>query len=284
MLELAGGDWAARLLPEQGGAFAALTWRGQEVLATLPPGEDPNASFAGAFLMAPWGNRLMHGFLNAGGQGWRMPLNRPTDVAAIHGLSRDRPWVVEGAGAGRAVLTQRVVVPPFDYAARLEVALAEDCLRLALDLTNLAAFATPMGSGWHPWFARRPGTRLDFAAGMQFPPDRLGYPRAAEPSLGMEDVPLADREGLDQHFALCDGALRIARPDLTLRLAASGAWERNLQVFIPRGSQAFCAEPMSHVPDARPGSAWAWYGALRLVEPGATLGAALTLAAVPAGV
>src|SRR5688572_1862479 len=104
MVTLEGGGWIARLLPEQGGAFAALAWRGRDVLVPLPLGADPNAGFAGAFTMAPWANRLDGGLLPVAGIGYRLPVNRPEDGTAIHGLSRDRPWEAEQAARDAAVL------------------------------------------------------------------------------------------------------------------------------------------------------------------------------------
>ena len=100
-LALAGGDWEAVLLPEQGAAFARLACRGIDVLVPLPLGADPNASFGGAFLMAPWANRLDEGRLPVGGVTWHLPVNRPADDTAIHGLVRDMPWQVEESGAAR---------------------------------------------------------------------------------------------------------------------------------------------------------------------------------------
>src|SRR5689334_7598963 len=117
MLELAGAGWAARLLPEQGGAFAALEYAGDAVLAPLPLGADPNAGFGGAFLMLPWANRLDGGHLPIAGTLHQLRVNRAEDNTAIHGLAREHPWEVALAEPARVVLTQRLAEPPFDYAA-----------------------------------------------------------------------------------------------------------------------------------------------------------------------
>ena len=276
MIELAAAGWAARLLPEQGGAFALLRWQGQEVLAPLPPGADPNASFAGAFLLAPWANRLDAGRLPCAGTLHHLPVNRAADNTAIHGLSRALPWQVANASAARVVLEQQVHSPPFHYAARLAVTLGADGLHLALGLRNLAAGPVPMGLGWHPFFARPPGTRLRFAASALLQSNARGLPLAAEPSHGVAGDE-AVYEGLDTHFTGWDGTVDLLRPDLLLRLRASGAWARNLQVFAPPGSGVLCAEPVSHVPDAPNRPALAVLGALAPLAPGAELQAALHL-------
>lgn len=283
MVTLEGGDgWTARLLPEQGGAFAALAWHGQDVVAPLPLGADPNASFAGAFVMAPWANRLDGGLLPVAGTGYRLPLNRPADGTAIHGLSRDRPWTVEQAARDAAVLAQQVDAGalglPWRYAARLSVRLGESGAEAALSLTNAAELPFPFGMGWHPWFARPPGTRLRFRAGTLLARDARCLPVAAQPTAGV-DGDESVYEGLDTHFAGWDGAAEILRPDLRLRLRAEGAWARNLQIFAPAGAAVLCVEPVSHVPDAPNRPAFAPHGALVVLPPGGVLDARLLLSA-----
>ena len=282
-LALAGAEWEASLLPGQGAAFARLACRGIEVLTPLPLGADPNASFAGAFLMAPWTNRLDEGRLPVGGTTWHLPVNRPSDDTAIHGLARDAAWTVADAEAGRAVLQQQgdaeAFGVPWHWQARLEVALAAAGFRIAVSLTNAGAQPFPFGCGWHPFFARPAGTRLRFAARTLFARDARCLPVAAQPSGGVDGAEPA-YEGLDTHFAGWDGVAEIARPDLALRLEASGAWAGNLQVFAPAGSHILCVEPVSHVPDAPNRPAFARFGPLGLLGPGESLQAALRIAAI----
>ncbi len=275
MIELAAAGWTARLLPEQGGALAALGWQGLDLLAPLPLGANPNATFAGAFVMAPWANRLDAGLLPLAGTTYQLPVNRAEDNTAIHGLTRDQPWQVEAAGTAAATLVQQVSSPPFHYAARLDLMLGAAGLRLDLSLRNLAPQPVPMGLGWHPFFLRPAGTRLHFAASAFMARDARGLPVAVQPSSGV-DGDEASYEGLDTHFTGWDGALRITRPDCALLLHAEGAWARNLQVFAPAGSGVLCAEPVSHVPDApnRPA-----FGPLAMVAPDALLRGSLALTA-----
>ena len=253
------------------------------MLAPLPLGADPNASFAGAFLMAPWANRLDEGRLPVGGTTWHLPVNRPHDGTAIHGLVRDAAWTAAEAGASRAVLLQQgdaeAVGVPWHWRARLEVALDAGGISLALGLTNAGTLPFPFGCGWHPFFARPAGTRLRFAATTLFARDARCLPVAAQPSAGV-DGDEAAYEGLDTHFAGWDGVAEITRPDLALRLEAAGAWAGNLQVFAPAGSHILCVEPVSHVPDAPNRPDFARYGPLRLLAPGETLQAALRIAAI----
>lgn len=280
ILTLAGGGWEAVLLPGQGGAMARLACRGIEVLAPLPLGADPNASFAGAFLMAPWANRLDEGLLPVGGSRYQLPVNHPVDGTAIHGLVRDAAWEVTESTAARAVLTQSGAAPglPWRWQARLEVVLDAAGLHLALALSNAGDQRFPFGCGWHPFFARPPGTRLRFAAGTLLARDARCLPIAAQPSAGVDGDERA-YEGLDTHFAGWNGAVDIARPDLFLRLHAAGAWRHNLQVFAPPGSDILCIEPVSHVPDAPNRPDFARLGPMTLLAPGEALQASLLLSA-----
>lgn len=281
-LRLSAGAWEAALLPARGGAFAALTHAGREVLAPVPPGADPNQGFHGAFWMLPWANRLDGGRIRVGGAEHRLSVNRPTEGTAIHGLMRDRPWEVAAhdSGAARLVLLQRLDGPeagPFRCCARAVVELsATTGLRLDLVLTNTGDAATPMGAGWHPFFRRTPDTRLRFAASVRFDRDARGLPVDARPCPGL-GAPVECFDGLDAHFAGWRGTAEIARPDLTLRLRATGAWARNLQVFAPAGGDVLCVEPMSHAPDASNRAEAAAHGPMSLLAPGESLRASLGL-------
>jgi aldose 1-epimerase len=239
MLTLAGGGWAAVLLPAEGAAMAALRRDGQEVLVPLPAGADPKASFAGAFLMLPWTNRMDGGRLGGFGT---VPVNRPADGTAIHGLARGLPFVVEAAGPDRAVLTQSAAAGPYAWRARFAVVLGA-AVEITLSVENAGAAPMPFGIGWHPFFAAPAGMVLAFAARARLRTDPRMLPLAAEPSAGVAG---ADYAGLDTHFTGWDGRARLG----ALVLEATGAWAGNLQVFSPPGSGFVCLEPVSHVPDA----------------------------------
>jgi aldose 1-epimerase len=279
---LAAGDWSAALLPGQGGAFATLAWRGIELLAPLPAGADPNASFGGAFIMAPWANRLDGGMLPVAGTSYHLPVNRPADGTAIHGLVRDAPWQVEQATPAWLVLTQATDITPlgipWHFTAQFEVRLEGDAMTLALRLVNTGALPFPFGLGWHPFFLRPPGTRLRLHATTLFARDARALPVAAQPTEGI-DGDEAAYAGLDTHFAGWDGEAVIIRPDCALRLEASGAWAHNLQLFAPAGGNVLCVEPVSHLPDAPNRPALAAYGPMAMLRPGESLDARLRLTA-----
>jgi aldose 1-epimerase len=277
VLALAAGDWQAALLPARGAALLRLTWRGRDILAPVPEGADPNAAFAGAFLMAPWANRLDQGRIAAHGRVWRLAINRPQDRTAIHGLVRDHAWDVVRSEAAAARLCLALDAPPFALDARLALDLSESGLDLALSLTARGDQAQPLGLGWHPWFARSPGTRLGFAARWRCRHDARQLPATAEP-FGRLDGAEESYLGLDTHFAGWDGAAVIRHPDgTTIRLAAQGAWAAGLQVFAPPDRPVLCVEPVSHLPDAPNRPVLAPLGPLAMVPPGGMIAGRLRL-------
>jgi aldose 1-epimerase len=290
---LATPAWTATLLPAQGGAVATLAWRGREVLAPLPAGADPNGAFAGAFVMAPWANRLDGGRLPVLGTLHQAgPVNRPEEGTALHGLAREHPWRVVAAGADHATLEQVFDgaaapgdAPPLPWRWRATLALRlgpGDDAELAMSITNTADGPFPFGLGWHPFFRRPAGTRLRLNAETLFTRDARRLPVGAEPSPGIDGAEEA-YDGLDTHFAGWDGMAEILRPDLHLRLEATGAWSLNLQVFAPSGGDVLCVEPVSHVPDAPNRPDLAGFGPMVLLAPGEALGARLLLRASEPG-
>ncbi|NKC32751.1 aldose epimerase family protein [Falsiroseomonas selenitidurans] len=277
MIALAAGDWTAQLLEDQGAALGALAWRGQDIVAPVPPGGHPNLGFHSAFLMAPWTNRLAEGRITVGGQAYRMPINRPAEGHALHGFVREQAWTVGSVAGDAAVLSCTVDHAPFRCTARLRVALAPAGLHLALELTNDGAVPTPMGIGWHPFLTRPAGTRLRFAATTIFGRDARNLAIGPRPFAGMAGGD-AVLDGLDTHFAGWDGVAEMSRPGgPDLRLAATGDWARNLQVFAPRGGGVICVEPVSHAPDAVNRPAIAAHGPMLPLAPGASLHGSVTL-------
>jgi len=265
-MRLESGPWRAELLPERGAHFAALSHAGRQLLA---PG-------FGAFWMLPWTNRLDGGRFPWAGVVHRFPITHPDEGNALHGLSRAAPWQVESASAGRAVLIQTLKQDPFDYAARLEVALSEAGFSLDLTLRNAGAAPCPMGFGWHPWFARPPGCTLRFASAATFLRNARKLPVRAVSSPGVTggEAIWLDTDG---HYAGWDGVAELRRPDLTLVLAAAGDWARNLQFFAPADRPVLCLEPVSHVPDVINRPALAPWGAMHVLAPGEALRGTITL-------
>jgi aldose 1-epimerase len=266
--------WEVVLRPEQGATVAALRQGGRDLIVPLAEGADPTKGFHGGFWMGPWTNRLDGGRITVAGQTWQMPINRPAEDNALHGFFREHPWRVLMATSDAAALALAFATPPFQGEVRLDLALSEGALRLALRVTNTGDVATPMGFGWHPFFTRHAGTRLRFRATTRFGRDARNLAIDPAPSEGLDT---ADLDGLDTHFAGWDGVARLQRPDGALLLRAEGALARNLQVFSPQAADFVCVEPVSHAPDAVNNAMVAAHGPMAALPPGETLAGRLTL-------
>ena len=276
-LTIADHGWEAQVAPDDGGGLTALRFAGRDVLVPAPPGARLGGPF-GAFWMIPWANRLDGGRFGV----HRLPVNRPQDGTAIHGLSRDRPWRVAEATDSRAALEQEVAAAPFRYRARLAMTAGADGFVLDLTVANAGEAPLPFGAGWHPWFARPPGTRLAFRATHRCTHDARCLPVAVAPSEGLdggEDALL----GLDTHFAGWDGIARIAWPGLAMTMAAQGDLATNLQVYAPRDRAVLCVEPSSHLPDAVNRPDLAPLGPMRDLAPGGVLSGRIVLRCSQAG-
>jgi len=277
MIFLESAGWKAALDPERGAAFTSLTHAGRDVIVPVADSEDPNKGFHGAFWMGPWTNRLDAGRITVASRLWQMPINRPGENTALHGFIRDHPWRVLASGADSAELALSFDTPPFRGEATLLVRLGPTGLVLRMSLRNTSEVPTPMGFGWHPFFARPPGTLLRFVATTVFDRDHRTLPIDPRPTAGLVGADAA-LDGLDTHFAGWSGVAEIRRPDgLNLTLRAEGACARNLQVFAPQGAGILCVEPVSHAPDAPNRPEAARHGPMHVLAPGATLSARLEL-------
>lgn len=287
MLELEAQDWRVRLDPEKGARFASAEWRGIPVLAPWP---ESGGGAGGCFVMAPFANRIVGGRFRFEGEEFATPMNRPAEGLAIHGPSRDRPWRVAAAEPDLAVLFQEIDEPeiPWRYRIALEVGLSPEGLSLGLSLINLGDRRLPFGIGLHPWFPREPGTRLSFSAqGVHLPdarnlplPETRAWPGFDPAStLALDDLPPLD--GCFSGWAPPSARILQPQSGLLLDLTAEGAF-RLLHVFTPEGRPLFCAEPVSHLPDAvnRPGLDP--FGPMTPLGPGDEISGVMRLKASPA--
>jgi aldose 1-epimerase len=265
-LRLQAGDWEALIQPEQGAAFDALRWFGRDILVPTPVGARHPGAY-GAFWMLPWANRLDGGRI----AGHAMPINRPAENTAIHGLARDLPWEVTSAAPDRAVLKQRVSLAPFEYSARLIISLDADGLRMDMELRHEGAAPVPYGMGWHPWFARSAETSLRLNATQRASHDARGLPNSFTPCAGIA-ADEAGLIGLDNFFACWDGVARLSVPAGAFTITAKGDFAAGVQVYAPAAQSVLCVEPVSHMPDAPNRAALANAAPMRLLAQGALIG------------
>lgn len=216
-----------------------------------------------SFPLVPFCNRLREGRAEFEGRKIRLLPNHPALASAhpLHGMGWQRPWTVEASGEDRATLALSLPAGggwPWAFSARQEIRLADGALQMRLSVTNQdPSAAMPAGIGFHPYFPRRPGTRLQADCAAMWATDAEVMPTVPETGevanalrAGMD----LDERALDNNFT---GWRRVARidwpedasgPRRHLLLEA----EPELDYFVlynPAGADHFCAEPVSQCTD-----------------------------------
>ncbi len=197
----------------------------------------------------------------------------------MHGVAHARAWQLDHLFENEAVLSLRYVPVaegwPWPFFATQRFVLTPDGLDAELTLRNDGDNGMPAGGGFHPYFVRTPGMRVQFEAAMMWPTD------AGEVAIRRE--PITVREDFRSARALPNDALSVYYSDWRQRTVVSredGATltlsaEEPLDHFIlhaPRGQSYFCLEPVSHVADAVNLAGQGWDGTgLRVLLPGETL-------------
>lgn len=263
IIELTAGAARARLAPELGGRVTALRLGadGRDVLFPFPEDTAPDALLhwpkGGIYPLLPYGNRIRGARLRLPGR--EVALRAHPDAAphTLHGHGHRRAWTVADARTDAALLTLDHPGDdewPWAFGAEQEVVLREDSLRIGLRLRNASHEAMPAGIGVHPYLLHRPGDRLRFAAGRDWPTDadmcglppvpcapRCATPRYAKPG------PLPPG-GITWYRSAWDGKCEAEHPAGVVALAAAPAFG-HLVVHRPEGGAYLCLEPTSHAAD-----------------------------------
>ncbi|WP_343058826.1 aldose 1-epimerase [Microvirga lupini] len=251
------------LAPSIGGAIAGFWHDGVALMRETPERalRDGMVRQTSCYPLIPYSNRIAQGRFSFEGVEHRLALNFGDHPHSIHGNAWQKPWEVMEADEAhcRLVLVHRPEGDeargwPFAYRAEQLFDLSPAGLTLTLSLENEDRRAMPAGLGLHPFFPKRPGVRLQFAAERVFP--------NGEESLPMDAVSIPSdwnyrtmRElgepRLDNCFAGWDGMARIAYVEerIALSIEANPLFG-HLVVYVPTGRDFFAVEPVSHMNDA----------------------------------
>lgn len=163
---LAAHGWQLELLPETGGAIAALRRKGRDILRPAPRGTtDPLET--GCFPLVPYANRIAGGRFRFGGRDVRLEVPDRFAPHALHGQGWHLPWRVGIERGDRAELAchHPAGAWPWAWTARQRFVLEPDGFNAELALTNESPEPMPAGLGFHPYFPAGPASVLKFAAG-----------------------------------------------------------------------------------------------------------------------
>lgn len=278
-LTIADGPIHVELLPDVGARLHRLRVYGHDLLRTpVDAAEHSREPLRwGAYVMAPWCNRIAVAPTEIAGQQIAVASNFP-DGSAIHGQVYAAPWQVRPDGALHIAAGDDGWPWPYECSVRVEI--ADAVLTIEQSLANRSRTPMPAGLGLHPWFmrpmevsikARRvvssntdPASNL-VPVGGPFDLRRMG---PMPDDLDAAWLPDADPAVEMEWPTLGIGAVMTARCD-------AGAW---IVAASPRDVEAIAIEPQTHAPhglrrliDGEPGG-------LQLLDPGGTLRLTIRLA------
>lgn len=274
---MAAGPLEAVILPEAGARLHRLRAFGQDLLRTPadPATHLTDPFFWGAYVLAPWANRIEAAPTKVAGRTAR-PVANFDDGSAIHGLVHDRPWQRDRdelrihAGGGDSW--------PWRYEVDLDAGAVGDRLRLNYRLTNRSDTPMPAGLGLHPWF-RKP---LEVA----IPAESVFRTTTASPALPEPVHGEFDRRVLGPLAPDLDCAWTdLDGPHLDLRWPAIGIGLRmdveapglHVVAASPSTLDAVAVEVQTHAPQGMRRLLRGEPGALSMLKPGRSLELAITL-------
>lgn len=234
--------------PELGGCIAGL-WLGElPVLRSTPASELTSVRLAGSYPLVPFSNRVGHATLKWQGTSHPLVQNNGPEPHAIHGLGWQRPWQVLDQDDQLLMLAcehRADASWPFAFDASQSFRLSGNTLELTLSMTNQAAVPAPAGLGWHPYFVKRPGSRVVFEATGRWEMSNEKLPTHREPSRGLD----ADCAALDVDHCFDGWSGMVHLRDEKMHTRISSSLDR-LVVFTNTSRDFVAIEPVSHVNNA----------------------------------
>jgi aldose 1-epimerase len=278
-LALQAGDLRLVLRPDLGGAVAGL-WLGElPVLRSTEAADLASARQSACYPLAPYSNRLGYRRFRWLGQDHTTAANFDDLPHSVHGVAWQRAWQVVSHSATQAEVRYVHAADahwPFAFEARQRFVLTADALEVHLAFTNTASHTQPVGLGWHPYFPKRPHSRLHIELTDRWESDASGLPTRRVPQPGIDgDVAHLN---FDHCFEGWKGAARIRDDKLSMRMTSSLPY---LVVYTPHTNAYYCVEPVSHVSNAIHMANPAAHG-LRTLAAGATFDAWMKLEVAPA--
>lgn len=247
-LSLRSSNIELTVLPAYGARLHRLRVFGHDLLRTPadPRDHERDPFFWGAFVMAPWCNRLATGPIEICGRTVDLRPNF-ADGTAIHGQVYARRWQsdgdgqlrIEGGGDGW----------PWRYAASLGIVVDDHHLRLEQTLTNLSDVPMPGGLGVHPWFIGH--LRVAIHGALVYPSNHASDPEpiAAQGELDLR-LPTEMASGVDATWPqVSDPAVDlwwpVPRLHCVMRVLSATP---HIVAANPGNRAAIAIEPETHAP------------------------------------
>ncbi len=121
------------------------------------PATSTNYKDLSCYVLAPWSNRIPHGRFRFDGREFHVPIDRPSEPSAIHGLSKTQAFTILDRSPVSARLECRGDDRwpwPMRYEIRYE--LFDDGVQMRVRVRNEGKSPCPAGGGFHPFFSSSP--------------------------------------------------------------------------------------------------------------------------------
>ena len=247
-LTLAVNNFRCEISPDVGACIAGLWFEGIPVLRSPGAAGLSSARQSGSYPLVPFSNRIAQATLKWNGTSHPLVQNNGTEPHAIHGVGWQRAWEVLDASDQFALLSYEHKPDaswPFAFDTSQAFRLTAHELELTLSITNQSATATPVGLGWHPYFVKRPRSRIAFEATGRWEMDALKLPTHRTTSPGLDtDCAALD---VDHCFDGWNGVLHLRDEALHTRISSKLS---RLVVFTNPSKDFVAIEPVSHVNNA----------------------------------
>ena len=249
------GDLSLELDPAAGGTVSAFKHKDLEILRSAPsrigPAFDPR-NYA-AFPMVPYVGRIHNGQCVVNGTAIQLHANLPPEPHSIHGFGWQTAWKAEAQSpkAARLVHIHEADAWPWTYTASQTFRLENNGLVLEMELTNRGPNAMPAGFGWHPYFYRKDAT-LALPTTHEWQPDEEtgeNQPVQIQPYADLSPGRQVEQLKLDTAFRVAEPIIRMSWPTHAVTMTSDKIFS-NATIYVPPGEDYFCAEPITHAPNA----------------------------------
>ena len=279
------GDMLLELDPCAGGAVSKFKHRDLDVMRPAPdrvgPAFDPT-QYA-SFPIVPFVGRIFEAQFGINGSKIDLHANFPPEPHAIHGHGWQDVWKVEAQSKTAATLHfhHEADAWPWSYDARQSFRLTDNRLTVELAVTNLSDTPMPAGLGWHPYFAREKATLIVPTSHIWGFDTETGQ-TARCPIKITDDLSRArivEDLTLDTSYSLDPGSIEINWPTHGVSIKSDPVFT-HATVFVPADKDFFCAEPITHAPNALNTDLPDDVTGLKWLEPGETLAGKIKLTVI----